>query len=251
MRVTVGDAMTAETTDRPLPFAPRFDFRDLQLIVAGYADPAGRERQLPDTFGSAQWLWSQDEHFRFDRDSRDLCGLTFSVPPESVAPPRGRGAQAEPPARAGGLRADAAREFAMPGTTVFHCDSGAAELRCLGDVRLVGRDMDARLGIAPDVALLIHEGAVAGWSLGDPARYLTDGFAEPRPNPPAPATRRRLTECLELVSSPLVDLVMDRDAAAWHRLRTTEQALREQREDRHRADILLGVISRLVEDYEA
>ncbi|MEU9791560.1 hypothetical protein AB0E27_13195 [Streptomyces sparsogenes] len=249
VQITLGDTMVAERTDRPLAFTPRFDFRDLQLIVAEYADPAGRERQLPDTFGSAQWLWSQDEHFRFDRGSQELRSLTFSVPPESVSVPQRRALPDAPRTRAGGLRAEAARDFAMPRTTVFHCDPDAAELRCFRDIGVLDRDLDARIGIAPDVSLLVQQGAVAGWSLGDPARYLTDGFAEPRPTPPAPATRLRLAECLELVSSPLVDQVMDQDADAWHRLRATEQALRVQREDRPRAEILHGVISRLVEDY--
>ncbi|MFK4185608.1 hypothetical protein ACI2L4_16545 [Streptomyces sparsogenes] len=250
VQITLGDTMVAERTDRPLAFTPRFDFRDLQLIVAEYADPAGRERQLPDTFGSAQWLWSQDEHFRFDRGSRELCSLTFFVPPESVSVPQGHRRHDAPRTRAGGLRADTARDFAMPRTTVFHCDPEATELRCLRDIGVLDRDLDARIGIAPDVSLLVQQGEVAGWSLGDPARYLTDGFAEPRPTPPAPATRLRLAECLELVSSPLVDQVMDQDADAWHRLRATEHALRVQREDRPRAEILHGVISRLIEDYE-
>ncbi|WP_326770598.1 hypothetical protein OG978_43395 (plasmid) [Streptomyces sp. NBC_01591] len=251
MKITIGDTLIAETTDRPLLFTPRFDFRDLQLIVAGYEDPAGREGQLPDTFGSMQWLWSQDEHFRFDRGSRELCSLTFFVPPQYVSVPRGHAVHDKPRTQACGLRADAAREFAMPQTTVFNCDPGATELICLRDIGVLDRELDARLGIAPDVALLVQEGAVVGWSLGDPVRYLTDGFADPRPTPPDPAIRLRLAECLELVSSPLVDLVMDEDADAWHRLRATEHALREQQDDRHRAEILRGVISRLIEDYEA
>ncbi|MFE9696470.1 hypothetical protein [Streptomyces sp. NPDC006270] len=250
MKITVGDAMIAETTDRPLTSTPRFDFRDLQLIVAEYADPAGREEQLSDTFGSMQWLWSQDEHFRFDRGSRELSSATFFVPQLYVSVPPGRTARDRPRTRACGLRAGAAREFAMPRTTVFHCPPEATELLCLQDIDILDRELDARLGIAPDVALLVQRGAVVGWSIGDPARYLTDGFHDPQPSLPDPATRLRLAECLELVSSPLVDLVMDDDEEAWRRLRATEHALREQRNDRQRAEILRGVISRLIEDYD-
>ncbi|WP_328904120.1 hypothetical protein OHR86_32870 [Streptomyces sp. NBC_00441] len=240
--------MAATTTGSPLAFAPRFNFRDLQLIVAGYADPAGRERELSETFGSMRWLWSEDEYVRFDRDSRELRSLTFFVPAQFAS--EGRSFREGPRTRAAGLRADAVGEFGMPRTTVFHCDPGAGALTCLADVRLLGRKPDARLGVAPDTSLLVHEGAVAGWRLGDPARYLTDGFAEPPSGPPAPATRLRLAECLELVSSPLVDRVMDTDPEAWRKLRAVERALGEQGEDRARADVLHGVISRLIEDYE-
>ncbi|OKJ72813.1 hypothetical protein [Streptomyces sp. CB02460] len=245
MKVTIGDGMAATATGMPLPFTPRFDFRDLQLIVAGYADPAGRERELPETFGSTRWLWSEDDCVRFDRDSRELRSLTFFVPARYVSEAPDHG----PRTRAAGLRADAVGEFGMPPATVFHCDAEARALSCLADARLLGTAADARLGVAPDVDLLVHEGAVAGWRLRDPARYLTDGFAEPPSGPPAPATRLRLAECLALVSSPLVDEVMDAGPEAWQRLRAAERALRGQREDRARADVLHGVISRLIEDY--
>ncbi|OKJ04976.1 hypothetical protein AMK18_07325 [Streptomyces sp. CB01249] len=246
MKVTVGDGMAATTTGSPLAYTPRFDFRDLQLIVAEYTDPSGRERELSETFGSMRWLWSQDEYVRFDRDTRELRSLTFFVPARCVSAAADRG----PRTRAAGLRADDVGEFGMPQTAVFHCGAGAGALTCLVDVRLFDREPDARLGVAPDVDLLVYEGSVAGWSLGDPARYLTDGFTEPPSGPPAPATRLRLAECLELVSSPLVDRVMDSDPEAWQRLRVVERALREQREDRGRADVLHAVISRLIEDYE-
>jgi hypothetical protein len=43
--------------------------------------------------------------------------------------------------------------------------------------------------------------------------------------------------------------VQDREPAALARLREIHQALRAQREDRHRADALLSLIANLVEDY--
>ncbi|MGV9786732.1 hypothetical protein [Streptomyces sp. NPDC003435] len=42
---------------------------------------------------------------------------------------------------------------------------------------------------------------------------------------------------------------MDGEPAAVARLRAADEALRTQREDRHRADALLSLISSLVEDY--
>ncbi|MBL1101970.1 hypothetical protein JK363_36125 [Streptomyces sp. 205] len=250
VKFSVGDTMSAETTRTPLTFAPRFDFSGPQVIVAGYTDPEGRERQLAHTFGSAPWLWSEDDEFRFDQAGRELSHATFSVPPQSAPADSCRRVPDGPDPLPGGLRADTAENFALPQTTVFCCDPEAAELRCVRDLGVLDRPLDARIGIAPDVTLLVQEGAVAGWSLTDPARYLTDGFAEPEATAPSPATRRRLAECLDLVSSPLVDEVMDQDAAAWRMLRTTERALRDQREDRRRADVLHQVISRLMEDYE-
>lgn len=100
-----------------------------------------------------------------------------------------------------------------------------------------------------DVALLVQHGKVVGWSLTDPARYLTPAFGFPAPDPPSDATRRLLTECLDLVTEPVIYDVEDGDPAALARLRAAEEALRAQREDRHRADALLSLIGTLVGDY--
>ncbi|MCX4696982.1 hypothetical protein [Streptomyces sp. NBC_01408] len=126
---------------------------------------------------------------------------------------------------------------------------GDAVLTCLRDLEVLDEPLEARIGIAPDVALLVQHGAVVGRSLSDPARYLTTGYTDPDPSTPAPATRRLLTECLDLVTTPVVEDVADGEPAALARLRAADTALRAQREDRHRADALLQLIATYVEDY--
>ncbi|AIS01003.1 hypothetical protein SGLAU_25325 [Streptomyces glaucescens] len=51
--------------------------------------------------------------------------------------------------------------------------------------------LEARIGIASDVALLVQHSTVVGWSLTAPARYLSTGFRSPAalPRHPPPATR--------------------------------------------------------------
>lgn len=82
---------------------------------------------------------------------------------------------------------------------------GDAVLTCPRDLAVLDEPLEAGIGIAPDVALLVQHGTVVGWSLTDPARYLTTNFAAPDPAPPVPATRRVLTECLDLATTPMVD----------------------------------------------
>ncbi|MEV7413402.1 hypothetical protein AB0O04_36975, partial [Streptomyces althioticus] len=57
------------------------------------------------------------------------------------------------------------------------------------------------------------------------------------------------TECLDLITTPLLYEVRNRNPATLARLQAADKALRAQREDRHRADALLALISNLVEDY--
>ncbi|MGJ3561815.1 hypothetical protein ACR6C2_40445 [Streptomyces sp. INA 01156] len=68
-----------------------------------------------------------------------------------------------------------------------------AVLTCLRDLDVLDEPLDARIGIAPDVALLVQGGTVVGWSLTDPVRYVTTGFAALDPAPPAQATRLLFT----------------------------------------------------------
>ncbi|MGY1454360.1 hypothetical protein [Streptomyces sp. SS8] len=72
----------------------------------------------------------------------------------------------------------------------------------------------------------------------------------PDQSPPSPDTRRQLAEYLALFTRPLVDKVMDEEPGAWHRLRTAEQVLRNQREDRRRAEILHRLVIRMIEECE-
>ncbi|GGX77580.1 hypothetical protein GCM10010358_34930 [Streptomyces minutiscleroticus] len=127
---------------------------------------------------------------------------------------------------------------------------GDTALTCLRDLDVLDEPLEARIGIAPDVALLVQHGTVVGWSLTDPVRYLTTGFAAPDPAPPAPATQPLFTACMDLITTSLLDEVRDRVPAALDRLRELDHGLRDQQEDRHRADALYALIGNLVEDYK-
>ncbi|WP_410535887.1 hypothetical protein [Streptomyces sp. KL2] len=84
---------------------------------------------------------------------------------------------------------------------------------------------------------------------GRPARYLTSGYTAPDQSPPSPDTRRRPAECPALFTRPLVDEVTDKEPGAWHRLRTAERVLRNQWEDRRRAELPHRLVIRMIEDY--
>ncbi|MFJ9715760.1 hypothetical protein ACIRPQ_07425 [Streptomyces sp. NPDC101213] len=249
MRITIDGDWTATVTGNPLDISPRFDFRDFRVRVAPYANVEERGRFLLNTFGSQPWLWDTPDELGFDKASRELVGAEFQIAGEAAGAEDSVRLPAAPPVSPGGLRADEARDFHLEVTTVLCRAPGDTVLTCLRDLDVLDEPLAARVGIAPDVALLVQRGTVVGWSLTDPARHLTTGFAAPDPVPPSPATRRLLTACLDLITTPLLDEVRDRVPAALDRLRALDQALRDQREDRHRADALLSFVGDLTEDY--
>ncbi|MCD7443635.1 hypothetical protein K4B79_36190 [Streptomyces lincolnensis] len=237
----------ATVTDEPLPVTPRFTGDSVD--IAPYADREERERFLAATFGSDEWLWDTPDTLRFDPDSRKLVGAELRLPYVSANAETTFRVPALPPVRQGGLRADEVRDFRHEMCAVLCRAPEDAELACLRDLDVLDAPLDARIGIAPDLALLVQHGTVVGWSLTDPARHLTTPFTEPSPTPPSPATRRLLTECLNLVTQPLFDALEDDDPTALARLHATAQALRTQPTDRPRADTLLTLIANLLEDH--
>ncbi|MFF3165534.1 hypothetical protein [Streptomyces sp. NPDC003273] len=245
MKLSFDGGWRATVTDDPLRITPRFTGDSVDVVR--YADVKEHERFLANTFGSQDHLWDAPDVLRFDPDSRGLAGAEFRMPyasgETSVRVP------VLPPVRPGGLRADEVRDFRHEMCSVLCRVPGDTVLACLRDLDVLDEPVEACVGIAPDLALLVQDSAVVGWSLTDPARYLVTAYADPDPNPPSPATRRLLTECLDLLTAPVVDDLVDGDPAAVARLRAADEALRAQREDRRRADALLTLIGTLVEDY--
>ncbi|QTE01474.1 hypothetical protein [Streptomyces cyanogenus] len=247
MKLTFDGDWSATVTDEPLPVTPRFAGGSVD--IGPYADVKERERFLVATFGSQEWLWDAPDVLRFDAGSRKLVGVEFRMPYVSACTETSARLRVMPALRPGGLRADQVRDFRHEMCAVLCRAPGDAVLTCLRDLGVLDEPLEARIGIAPDVALLVQHGAAVGWSLTDPARYLTTAFGPPDTAPPSDATRRLLTECLDLVTEPVIHDVEDGDPAALFRLRAADEALRAQREDRHRADALLSLIGNLVEDY--
>ncbi|WP_101256370.1 hypothetical protein [Streptomyces barkulensis] len=219
------NSLDAVVTDAPLPFVPRLALDMPQVIVGGFASRAESEQQARTTFGSLQWLWSEEDDIRFDKESHELVSVGLHMPSEAAPAEAGIHIPGGLPTLRGGLRADEVRDFGMPQATVLHCDAEAAELICLRDLAVPDAPLEARIGIALGLALLVQDGAVVGWTLADPACYLTSGYTAPVQSPPSPDTRRQLAECLALLTRPLVDEVMDKEPDAWRRLRTAEQTL--------------------------
>ncbi|MEU1087534.1 hypothetical protein ACFYPN_06885 [Streptomyces sp. NPDC005576] len=249
MRLTLDGDWRAMVTDNALRISPRFDFRDQCVRVAEYADVKEWQQSLGDTFGSREWLWDDPDELRFDPDSRELVGAGFRLPHEAADTEDCARVPAAPAVRPGGLRAEEVRDFRLEMTTELCRAPEDTALTCLRDLDVLDEPLEARIGIAPDVALLVQGGGVVGWSLTDPVRYVTTGFAAPDPAPPAPSTRALFTVCMDLVTTPWLDAVRRREPAAVLDLRELDRRLRDQREDRNRADALLALIGELVEEY--
>ncbi|MFE1955466.1 hypothetical protein ACFW9D_33930 [Streptomyces sp. NPDC059524] len=82
-----------------------------------------------------------------------------------------------------------------------------------------------------------------------PYADLTSLYRDPDPEPPATATRRLLSDCLDLLTEPVADDLVDGEPGAVARLRAVDEELRGWREDSRRAAALRELIARYVEDH--
>jgi hypothetical protein len=249
VKLTLDDDWTATVTGAPLPLTPRFDFAGQRVRLATYGDVREQEQFQLDTFGSQDWLWDAPDEARFDPESRQLVGLQFQLPYETAGPEESARVPALPRVTPGGLRADEAKDFRLEPATELCRGPEDEVFTCLRDLDVLDEPLEARVGIARDVALLVQHGTVVGWSLTDPVQFLTSGFGTPDPAPAAPATRPLFTESMDLTTSPLLDELRRRNPSVLARLRALHAALRAQQEDRHRVDALLALIGDLFEDY--
>jgi hypothetical protein len=243
MKLAFDGDWRAMVTDDPLSITPRFTGSCVD--IAHYANLKERERFLLATFGSQEWLWDVPDVLRFAPDSRKLAGAAFQMPYVTAYSETSDRVPVMPAVRQGGLCAVEVRDFRHEMCMVLCRAPGDAVLINVRDLDVLDEPLEACIGIAPDVALLVQRGAVVGWSLTDPARYLTTAYADPDPTPPSPATRRMLTECLDLMNTSVVDDLVDGEPAAVARFRAADETLRAQREDGHRADALLRQLALL------
>ncbi|MFD8419729.1 hypothetical protein [Streptomyces sp. NPDC059668] len=247
MKLSFDGGWHAMVTDDPLHITPRFDGDSVRVVR--YADAKERERSVLDTFGSQHHLWDAPDVFRFDPADRQLVAVELQLPEECASAEDAARLPLTLAVRPGGLRAVEAKDFRHEMCALLCRAPGDAVLTSLRDPAVLDAPLEARIGIAPDVALLVQHGTVVGWSLTDPARYLTTAYTDPDPTPPTDTTRRLLTDCLDLITQPLIYDVEDGDPTALARLRATDETLRAQREDRRRADALLSLIGNLMESY--
>lgn len=250
MKVLLTDTVGAEVSGPPLSATTRFRPVDASLSVGGHADPQERERELALTFGSAPWLWSDDDSVRFRTADRRLSSLFLHLPDTPSPDPALCERWTLAPVVAGGLLADRAEDFALPMAAHRWTGPDGRHLVCLGaDPRPRPDAERVAVRVADGTHLLIADGLVTGWMLTDPARHLADGWEEPAPGHADGTTALLLRECLSLTEGPVYGLLGDGDEAACARLRDLERRVRAHASaDPARMSVLGRAVERLLDD---
>ncbi|MFF5479375.1 hypothetical protein ACFY5C_18815 [Streptomyces sp. NPDC012935] len=251
MEVRIADSVRAQIVDGALAYTPRFILSGPFVAVGAYKDIQEKEGELVSTFGSAQWLWSEDDDLRFRMADHELQSLCLYLPQATAASDFDVSGWERARRITGGLRTVANANFSSPQTNSCWVAPDATHLICLRNSAPHPDASSFRLSVAPDLDLLFVQGQLVGWLLGDPARYLTAGWEMPGSEAPAETTRSLLARTLVMTMSPEAEAIEDGDPVAWRRLRGLAEQLRAVRGDRRRTEILQATVDRFVEWHES
>ncbi|ACU34539.1 hypothetical protein KCV87_17675 [Actinosynnema pretiosum subsp. pretiosum] len=188
----------------PLPHVPRLVLDTRAVLVGPYGSAVEHERHVLDTAGAGGWPDTEDDEYRFDRDTGTLVSallhipdaqtsaLPWHIPPGEPAALRTQAAQPRPPAPTHWLSPDTS-------TLVCAYASHPAPLPPLH-----------RVDTAPDFALLLlPDNTLSGWLLAHPDRHVTTAWEQATPELPDEPFRAAFTTYFSLTTPEAVEALED------------------------------------------
>lgn len=161
---------------RPVAPQPRLWLNSPAVVLR--SDPDGAPDDAP-TVGSRAWLWGDDEDWRFDADSGVLTSLVWNLPEVNIQADSGFRDWDHSATVTGTLRLDRPEDFGRQPARVRWCDPNGAELVGLYSPEIAAGLPRCRVALADRTHLLIAGETVVGWSIKDPARYITGEAVPP------------------------------------------------------------------------
>lgn len=125
------------------------------------------------TVGSSAWLWEDDEEWRFDAHTGVLTSAVFNLPEVNTRADLDLRAWAQAPAIAGTVQLKQPADFRRPPASVRWFASDGTELAAFYHREPSTGQPRRRIAIADRTDLLIAGTALVGWSITDPARFIT------------------------------------------------------------------------------
>ena len=237
------------------PTAARPQLRVDSPMVALGLPSTGTESIDAHSVGSFDWLMDDDEYWAFDTADGMLLSLGLTVPEVNRESVPARAGWNATEATAGTLRLPVLKNFGRAPAVERWCDPEGSELFGFYTAGVDGFTEGTsrrRLAIAEGTILLTVDSILIGWSIADPARFITGAAVPPRvygttPDAQLPAL---LVEFFKLVTVENVDRLEDGDQSLKSALE--ELAERLQAVGDHgelRALEILNKVRQVLEDF--
>lgn len=231
-----------------MTYSPRYSISGLFVAVGPHVDMASHEKLLSGTFGSTDWLWSGDDEFRFDKETRELSGVILTTPEEGPVGSWTPAAWLALPYVPGGLRAENTGNFdARPMATRWVSEDGGW-MACATTVEATPSTALLRLRVAECLDFVFADGVLVGWILESPARFLVRKSDIPPENDCGHELNEALRDFLSILTEPNIEALQDGDPIVYSSLADLRMRLTLMPVDTRR-DVLIERIDDLVEEW--
>lgn len=172
---------------------------------------------MPDeegTVGSRAWLWGDDEDWRFDAGSGLLVSVILDLPEVNSPTNLGLRDWDESPTVTGTLRLERPKDFGRQPTSVRWLAPDGTELAGFYSPEPSTDQPRRRIALADRTHLLIAGDSLVGWSIKEPARFITGESVPPSAQGTEPDVRLAplLASFFSLVTEENVDKLEEGDS---------------------------------------
>ncbi|WP_127201709.1 hypothetical protein [Streptomyces sp. Z26] len=247
-RLEIVEGVLVRSARERIPYTPRYSVSGLFVTLGPHVDLASHEQLLSSTFGSADWLWSGDDEFRFEKANRILTGVKLGTAEEGPVDARGPAAWLDLPCISGGLQAESEEDFAAcPMASRWVSDDGRW-LICAAGRELTPTAAFLRLRVAEFLDFVFADGVLVGWILESPARFLVREWESPPGVDCDPVLNVGLREFLSIVVEPGIEALQEGNPLVHSSLARLRGRLARIPADSRR-DILIERIDDLTEEW--
>lgn len=199
---------------------PRWMFDGRKVFIGPYHSATERESHLGVTVGSMEWLWSDTEEFRFDRQSLTFVSAFLMLNDSTLQTPELLDPWFLAPPKVGVPKlVEAMKNVQIDPAPARWIDPQCQALTSALPLAF-GEHIHQRLRlrVAPDLELFFADERYCGWSLRNPVRYIVNEWEEPFKEEVHEALAALVYDYMALVTYPYLDLMNEQDLEIRQRL---------------------------------
>lgn len=233
----ISNKFDVEPLGPAMEFLPRFWLNG--ITVSPQTDAKTRERLLAETFGSMDWLWSDDDEIRFMNETRQLVSFVLTAPEESVDVSWDLRPLLKAPCSTSGLVASRLENFGFEPMDARWVSEDGKHIVCVRQSHLSRGGSYRRIQVAQDVDFVFNARVLCAWTLHNPARYIVEKQEVPEDIPLPPGMDGALRNYLSLFEEPNIGAMQDGDPGLLCQLERLLSELNEVPRDPRR-DVLIS-----------
>ena len=218
------------------------------MLLAPYNSAEEHERNLSQTVGSVDWLWSGSDELRFDKDTLILQSVWLLVPHIALVSNPSLLSWQTTPLKKGLLQLEKSHLFDFKSTDAGWLALNDEVLLCTYENVTDTVQERFRLRIAQDFDLLIADSILCGWALSHPLRYIISGWEDASLEDVDEFLMTSLRDYLTLIQDPYIERMEDEDPDTLKMLADLRTRI-ESAKSSTQQKVLLSAVTDVIETF--